>query len=301
MEDRMVAPEELDLQYRKLRLPSPQCTRRIKRSIDGQGLIQPILVSSGVVEGKLVVIDGFKRLAAATAMGLASVPVHVVDLDAPSSEALIFATNAPERGLMDIEEAWIVQSLHVTHGLKQADIADRLERHKSWVCRRLKLVEDLEKSVQQAVREGLLTATAAREVARLPRGNQAKAAGCITKNSLSTRQAAQLVAALRCVQTPGERDRLLADPLQQLLEGPRGRTAAHDPRLSERGEEVRQAVLQLGRGAHRVLACVRGSAPGHLTEQDREIVGALVHPILEESEEAVTALRRALAVGAGSA
>ncbi len=55
-------------------------------------------------------------------------------------------------------------------------IAARLGRHKSWVCRRLMLVEALDPAVQADVRLGLLMPRAAPAVGQLPRGNQPAAA-----------------------------------------------------------------------------------------------------------------------------
>ena len=53
-----------------------------------------------------------------------------------------------------LEEAWIVRALHREHHLSQGAIAARLRCHKSWVCRRLMLVEALDTSVQADVRSG---------------------------------------------------------------------------------------------------------------------------------------------------
>jgi hypothetical protein len=51
-------------------------------------------------------------------------------------------------GLTELEEGWLVRSLHRDDGLSQGAMAQRLGRHKSWVCRRLLLVEGLETAVQ---------------------------------------------------------------------------------------------------------------------------------------------------------
>ena len=56
--------------------------------------------------------------------------------------------------------------------LSLPEISRRLYRHRSWVWRRLMLVEALDPIVQTDVRLGLLTPRAAVAVSRLPRGNQ---------------------------------------------------------------------------------------------------------------------------------
>lgn len=71
-----------------------------------------------------------------------------------------------------MEEAWIVFALVREDGLAQVDVAELLGRHKSWVCRRLALVEKLGGEAEEELRVGLLSPTAARQVARLPQGTR---------------------------------------------------------------------------------------------------------------------------------
>jgi hypothetical protein len=60
------------------------------------------------------------------------------------------------RGLTELEEGWLVRSLYREDRLAQPEIARRLDRHKSWVLRRLMLVEALDPLVQSDVRLGLI-------------------------------------------------------------------------------------------------------------------------------------------------
>ena len=63
-----------------------------------------------------------------------------------------------------------MRSLYRDDGLSQGNIAELLRRHRSWVCRRLMLVESLESELQASVRLGLLAARAAVVLAALPPG-----------------------------------------------------------------------------------------------------------------------------------
>ncbi|MEY4576584.1 MAG: hypothetical protein RL701_1287, partial [Pseudomonadota bacterium] len=75
----------------------------------------------------------------------------------------------------------------------QPEIARRMRRHKSWVCRRLMLVEALDAVVQADVRLGLLAPRAAVAVSRLPRGNQSAASTVVMQRGLTVRQTEHLV------------------------------------------------------------------------------------------------------------
>ena len=68
--------------------------------------------------------------------------------------------------MKELEEAWIVQSLVREDGLSQLQVAELLERHKSWVCRRLALLERLSEECREDLRLGLLSPTMARQLTR---------------------------------------------------------------------------------------------------------------------------------------
>ena len=84
--------------------------------------------------------------------------------------------DARRGGMAELEEAWVARSLVREQKLQQKRVAELLGRHKSWVCRRLMLAEHLSKAVEDDMPLGLINATIARELIRLPRGNQARVA-----------------------------------------------------------------------------------------------------------------------------
>src|SRR5258708_27671266 len=98
--------------------------------------------------------------------------VRMTEVDDQGAKAAIYGLKQTGRRPYELEEAWIVQSLVREDGLSQLEAAELLGRHKSWVCRRLALLEKLTADVRQDLEVGLLTPTAAREIARVPAGNQ---------------------------------------------------------------------------------------------------------------------------------
>jgi hypothetical protein len=113
--------------------------------------------------------------------------------------------------LSEIEEAWLVRALYREDRLSQPEIGRLLSRHKSWVHRRLALVESLDESLQADLRLGLISASAARELARLPRGNQKSAADIVLKWGLTSHQTARLVERLLACTEACEREKVLSD------------------------------------------------------------------------------------------
>src|SRR4030042_986974 len=92
-----------------------------------------------------------------------------------------------------MEEALVVQSLYREDGLTQVEIATLLGRDKSWVSRRISLIERLSEEVQEDLRLGLISVITGRDLAKLPRGNQKEAVDALLKRRYTTREAAKLI------------------------------------------------------------------------------------------------------------
>jgi len=192
-EPRSLALAAIDRRFASLRLISSADLRRLRVSIEREGIRHAVLVSTAVDPERSVLLDGFKRVRVAEELELETLWAHGVALDAAQSKAAMLHANQAQRGLSDIEEAWIVRALVRDHGMTQVAVGELLGRDKSWVCRRLKLAEALEATLQDDLHLGLLSASAARELARLPRGNQISVARVIRIHNLSSRQAERLV------------------------------------------------------------------------------------------------------------
>jgi ParB/RepB/Spo0J family partition protein len=276
---------QIDLRLSRLRLPSPRETRRLQASIQSEGRIrEPLLVSTGVEEKSPVLVDGFKRLCVAQELGLTYVWVQTVQLDAVHAKAAILQYNQAREGLCEIEEAWIVHSLRHEHGLQQIKIAELLKRCSSWVSRRLQLVEELDKSLQEDVRLGLLCTSTARELVQLPRGNQLQAAQSVRDHQLSSRQCAQLVQRLKDASAgdPQAVREVLEDPLRYIAPGssPKPKRAmGNDPRLSETGNQLRQALLGWQDSCGRLARELRS---GHPAATEAHVL----LPVLQKAQQA---------------
>ena len=108
-------------------------------------------------------------------------------MDERPAKAAILGLNREQRPVRELEEAWIVQALVRDDGLTQVEAAHLLGRHKSWVCRRLALLEKLSVAVKEDLRLGLLGPALARQLTRLPAGNQ-EAVLAVTRREALTAQ-----------------------------------------------------------------------------------------------------------------
>jgi ParB-like chromosome segregation protein Spo0J len=179
-----------------------------------------------------------------------------------------------------LEEAWIVQSLVSDHQMLQKEVADLLGRHKSWVCRRLQLAQRLEGGVVEDMRLGLISATIARELVRLPRGNQAPVAAAVHRHGLTCRQTAELVA--RMQGAPDEvREDLLDDPLRFLTSPPATALRRTDARLSEAGDKIRRSLDALARQARMTNGVVHSPSTGVFVCSDIDLLRPQMRDVAE--------------------
>lgn len=260
---------QLGEQLSSLRLRPPEALRELERSLARHGQLVAVVCSRHA--GSIEVVDGFKRLIGARALGWPTLRAEIHEVCGPAAKLLLWRSNA-RQALTDLEEAWLVRALYRDDRLTQPQIAQLLGRHKSWVCRRLVLAEGLVENVASDVRLGLLSATAAREVGRLPRGNQELAAQVIARRGLTTRQTARLVEQLLAAPDEQVRAAYLADAARTQAAPPPG------PRRtpSTPGEAMIADAAALASRAARLHARLLEHAPASLgADVERIVVGRL--------------------------
>jgi ParB/RepB/Spo0J family partition protein len=206
-EEREIDLRELGESLSALRLCEASALEAMRRSLQRHGQLDALCVF--VSSGQLEILDGFKRVRAARALGLHMLRARVADVDLVEAKVLLVALH-DRRGLTELEEGWLIRSLYRDHHLSQPAIAARLGRHKSWVFRRLMLVEALDSAVQADVRLGLLAPRAAVAVGQLPRGNQPDAAKVVIRRGLTVRQTGLFVTELLDLADDGARAHVIA-------------------------------------------------------------------------------------------
>lgn len=280
-----VALERLDLRLERLRLGSPARESRVRRQVE-RGLYLPVLASDRVAPEALVLVDGFKRVRGALALGVREVSVQVVGLDAVAAAAAILASNCGACGLTQVEEALIVQELQRQHGLTQTEIAARLDRHKTWVCRRVQLLERLHSDVLSDVRVGLVTPAVAREMVRLPRGNQPSAARAAHEHRLTSREAGRLVDVLRATPVE-ERPAVLADPRAHLPAAvEKNDLQRRDPRLGVAGNWLLFQLLRMESAATQICTAGRERPVSTLAPAEQEVLAVVAAGAIQATKRA---------------
>jgi ParB/RepB/Spo0J family partition protein len=217
---------EIGERYRAYRIVNPRADVAMVKSIRKYGQLSPVVCVKG--EKGYEMIDGFKRLRASRSLNQTRLRATTIEVRGRGCKAAMLQLNQSGRSMGEMEEALILQSLYREDGLMQTEIAVLVGRDKSWVSRRISLMERLSEEVQEYIRLGLISVITGRDLTVLPRGNQKDALACIHKHRLSSRETAQLVS--RLLQSPRwEHENILHLPLDILDRRCGPRTAPHTP------------------------------------------------------------------------
>jgi hypothetical protein len=178
-----------------------------------------------------------------------------------------------ERGFLFIEECRLVHELCRGVGLAQVEAAALLERHKSWVCRRLAVFDGLAPALRDG--GGLLEAFAGgslTQLALLPARNQEELHAVWTSHSLSASESQTLIVAYRRALTPEARRFVLEHPREALALALAEAEPRRDARLGEAGQAVADALALLEQVAVRSVRKLRAGVET-LTPDGAEVIG----------------------------
>ena len=178
--------EEIGEHYGRYRLHVPEAERAMTKSLERYGQLSPVVVCRR--NDRYELVDGFKRLGAARHIAsIDHLSARLMEADERTVKAAIYGLNRAGGRTRELEEAWIIHALVREDGMSQVEVAELLGRHKSWVCRRLALLERLGAKARDELRVGLLSPTAARQIVRLPQGNQAAVLDAVRREVCAVR------------------------------------------------------------------------------------------------------------------
>jgi ParB/RepB/Spo0J family partition protein len=263
--------QQIGEHYGRYRLHLPEAERAMARSLEHYGQLSPVVVCRR--QERYELIDGFKRLSAARSLAqLSHLSARLLEADERTAKAAIYGLNRAGGRTRELEEAWIIHALVREDGMSQVEVAELLGRHKSWVCRRLALIERLGPKAKDDLRVGLLSPTAARQIVRLPEGNQAEVLETIRREALSSAELAGVVDLWLGCSERRQQEYLLQHPREALSQTKGTLPVAHDPRLSQEGNRVWKRVGLLLDVLGRMEIWLAHHGRTGLTAEDRAIL-----------------------------
>jgi len=270
---RPVALAELGQRYRRYRLADLEAEEAMAGSLRRWGQLAPVVAC--VRSEKLELLDGFKRHAAARQIAGMTLSVRVLEVDERAAKAAILGLNRGQRATRELEEALIVQGLVRDDQMTQVEAAHLLGRHKSWVCRRLALLEKLSVAVKEDLRLGLVGPSLARQLTRLPAGNQEALVALTRRETLTAQEVSGVIDLLQGA-SQEQAAFVLQKPREALALVQGMPQALRDPRLSRAGNWLAKYLTQALEALVRVENWLRTPNERELRAQDREILQPLL-------------------------
>jgi ParB-like chromosome segregation protein Spo0J len=175
-----------------------------------------------------------------------------MEVDERGQWVAMLSLNRATHAMSVLEEAMVLREM-VAMGMTQTEIGQMLNRHKSWVSRRIGLIERLHPELVEQIREGILPPGAGRRLLVLPAGNQLELAAVAMQHGLGSQETELLVRLWKNADPP-VRDYLLAHPRAALATVIRRGVRAHDvsrsvaaqPFPPPRGSAARRAAQAFG-------------------------------------------------------
>ncbi len=190
MEKQNVDLHLLELRYAHIRVKNEARIRRLADSISRHGQLEAMLsVSSD--DNRLILVDGYQRHAALKYLGKDTGLVRIID--EPESQTLYqLLIHRGERQWEAIEEAGLIQELHRRFNYSLSEIGSRIGRDKSYVKRRMDLLESLPEEILSRVIAGVISTWAASRVliplARANSSDATRLASHLEREPMSTRE-----------------------------------------------------------------------------------------------------------------
>ncbi len=204
--------------------------KELALSIEGQGIIQPIVVRErAVVDSqtgiRYEIIAGERRWRAAQLAGLDVVPVVIRAMSDASAVAIALIENIQRENLNPLEEAGAFQRLIIEYEMTHQEVANAVGRARASITNALRLL-DLSPSVQTLLNDAKINMGHARSLLSLTDPSmQLEVANLVIEKQLSVRDTEKLVRSIlegankrKTTKQPEDPDiRVLEDSLTQKL------------------------------------------------------------------------------------
>jgi ParB/RepB/Spo0J family partition protein len=185
-----VGLDHFDLELERLHRAKETAVEKMARSLSQKGQLTPVIVTEH--RDRYLLVDGFKRYRAAEKLSLPFLSAFVVVVDGKQVKAMLYLLNRPGSFSM-IQEALLVRELVETDGLTGKEAGLLLDRHKSWISRRLAMVRRLSTEVIEALLLEQIPPGVGSSLARIPLCNQVDFAAAIQAHHLTPNEIHRVV------------------------------------------------------------------------------------------------------------
>jgi ParB-like chromosome segregation protein Spo0J len=156
------------------------------------GNVAPAIV--GQSGKRHLILAGQAGLEACARQGIHEIPVVVAEIDDEAEQmklALLLSTVRADG--CPLSEGAFIDVLTTRHGVTRRELMRLLKKSKSWVSKRQSLTSRLSEAVQGMVKDGVICARAAEEIAKMPKDAQVAFASVVVRDGLNKTNVGRLV------------------------------------------------------------------------------------------------------------
>ena len=192
----------------------PEYIKELADSIQRDGQWNPIIVKHGSDQYEL--IAGECRLRAFKKLGLTKIKARVLNVDDDEAHLLALKTNLMRHDLNPVEEAYGIKKL-IDMGWSVDKVAKELNKSRSWVYVRSKLVEKASKGLQNALITQTIPISYAIKISELSEGLQGPMIEKIVRDRLIFKEVNFIVDLLKGDRTPEELESIFKAPRERII------------------------------------------------------------------------------------
>ena len=181
-------------QYQPRKKMHKETLKELSKSIQTQGVLQPILARKKASKGYEIVV-GERRWRAAQLAGLKTIPTIVKELNNDESAKIALIENLQREDLNAMDQARGLQRLQVEFNLSQQNLATSIGKSRSTVTNLLRLT-NLTPHIQQLLEQGKIEMGHARALLSAEEADLDSLAKEVVSRKLSVREVERLVASL---------------------------------------------------------------------------------------------------------
>ncbi len=150
----------IQLRFAEIRVKAPATWHSLLVSIGSDGQKMPVIVVPDQETEGFILIDGYLRVRALRHYGRDTVQAEVWQCELQQGLLCLLA-GLQHRTWEAIEEAYLFKNLMIEHGITLQELSSCLGRSKSFISRRLNLLDSHNEAIREAIITGKLSPWAA--------------------------------------------------------------------------------------------------------------------------------------------
>lgn len=179
----------------------------LAHSIEENGLLQPITVRK--VAGNFEIIAGERRYRACKKLGLKDIPCIIQQMNDQDVDVVAIIENIQRENLSVIEEAKAYQTLLLTYGYTQSELARRVGKKQATVANKLRLLK-LSDPIKESLDKKEITERHARALLSVEKEQQEKVLQTILEKQWNVKQTEEFIAKPKVEPKPKAKRKIVA-------------------------------------------------------------------------------------------